>query len=115
MQPHRAKRAAKKFFHKLLKPISFTLRAIVTHKLRSYGAAKKALILGVEHGQHKGLNNRAENSHRPTRVREGRMGCFKSSEHAQRFLFALDRYVATSILTNINKRQPNIGKRCVSA
>ncbi len=43
---------------------------------------------GVEHRQHKGLNNRAENSHQPTRQRERIMRRFKSSGHAQRFLAA---------------------------
>ena len=43
------------------------------------------LLPSVEHRQHKGLNNRAENSHQPTRVRERRMRRFKSPGHAQRF------------------------------
>ena len=59
---------------------------IVTDKLRSYGAAIKELKLEVDHRQHKGLNNRAENSHQPTRERERRMRRFKSPEQAQRFL-----------------------------
>jgi putative transposase len=42
----------------------------------------------VEHRQHKGLNNRAENSHQPTRLREKKMRRFKSAKHAQRFLSA---------------------------
>ena len=69
---------------------SIDARVIVTDKLRSYGAAKKDLIPGVEYRQHKGLNNRAENSHRPTRVRERWMGRFKSPGHAQRFLSAFE-------------------------
>jgi putative transposase len=90
MQSHRNKRAAKKFFRKLLKSTGFAPRVIVTDKLRSYGAAKKALIPGIEHRQHKGLNNRAENSHRPPRTRERRMGRFKSPGQAQRFLSTLE-------------------------
>jgi hypothetical protein len=43
---------------------------------------------GVEHRRHKGLNNRAENSHRPTRRRERQMKRFKSPRQAQRFLSA---------------------------
>ena len=43
---------------------------------------------GVEHPHHKGLNNRAENSHQPTRVREKVMRKFKSAGQAQRFLSA---------------------------
>jgi len=61
---------------------------IITDKLRSYGAAKREILPGVEHRQHKGLNNRAENSHQPTRLREKKMRRFKSAKHAQRFLSA---------------------------
>jgi len=45
---------------------------------------------GVEHRQHKGLNNRAENAHQPTRRRERQIKRFKSPSHAQRFLSAHD-------------------------
>jgi putative transposase len=62
---------------------------IITDKLKSYGAAKRKILPGVEHRQHKGLNNRAENSHQPTRLREKKMRKFKSAKHAQRFLSAL--------------------------
>src|SRR5215213_8707107 len=48
-------------------------------KRASYGAAKKELMPGVEHRRHKGLNNRAENSHQPTRRRERQMKRFKSA------------------------------------
>ncbi len=61
---------------------------IVTDKLQSYGAAKREILPGVEHRQHRYLNNRAENSHQPTRQRERRMQRFKSPGHAQRFLAA---------------------------
>jgi putative transposase len=90
MQRRRNERAANKFFRKLLKPQGFAPRVIITDKLKSYGAAKRKLLKGVEHRQHKGLNNRAENSHRPTRVRERRMGRFKSPGQAQRFLSAFE-------------------------
>lgn len=88
IQRHRDKAAAKKFFRKLLKKQGFAPRVIVTDKLKSYGAAKRELLPHVEHRQHKGLNNRAENSHQPTRMRERRMRRFKSPGHAQRFLSA---------------------------
>ncbi|EDX83245.1 Integrase core domain protein [Synechococcus sp. PCC 7335] len=90
MQRCRNKAAAKKFFRKLLKPAGFAPRVIITDKLKSYGAAKKDILRNVEHRQHKGLNNRAENSHRQTRVRERRMGRFKSVGQAQRFLSAFE-------------------------
>jgi len=72
----------------LLKGLHDVPRVIITDKLKSYGAAKREILPGVEHRQHKGLNNRAENSHQPTRLREKKMRKFKSAKHAQRFLSA---------------------------
>jgi len=63
-------------------------RVIITDKLKSYGAAKRERLPGAEHRQSCYLNNRCENSHRPTRQREYRMQGFKSAGHAQRFLSA---------------------------
>jgi putative transposase len=57
----------------------------------SYAAAKKVIMPGVEHRQHRGLNNRAENSHQPTRRRECIMKRFKSAGQAQRFLSVHDQ------------------------
>jgi putative transposase len=73
---------------KLLKKQGFAPRVIVTDKLKSYAAAKKELLPSVEHRQHKGLNNRAENSHQLTRLREKKMRHFKSVGQAQKFLAA---------------------------
>ena len=47
--------------------------------------------LNVEHRQHKGLNNRAENSHQPTRVREKVTRRLKSARHLQRFTSVHDQ------------------------
>src|SRR5919199_1441469 len=80
------KGAAKKFFRKLLKGLTYVPRVISTDKLKSYGAAKREILPGVEHRQHRYLNNRAENSHQPTRQRERSIRRFKSPAHAQRFL-----------------------------
>ncbi len=88
VQSRRNKKAAKKFFKKLLKGLQYAPRVIITDKLKSYAAAKKEILPNVEHRQHKYLNNRAENSHQPTRERERRMQRFKSPGHAQRFLSA---------------------------
>jgi putative transposase len=85
---HRNAKAAKKFFRKLLKGLRYVPRVVVTDKLRSYGAAPRELLPGVTHRQSKYLNNRAENSHQPTRERERAMKWFKSPGHAQRFLAA---------------------------
>jgi len=82
----RNKAAAKRFFLKLLKGHQYEPRVIITDKLRSYGAAISEVLPYVEHRQHKGLNNRAENSHKPVRRREKVMQKFKSIEHAQQFL-----------------------------
>src|SRR4028118_1055617 len=76
------------FFRKLLKGCEYVARVIITDKLASYGAAKREMLKSVEHRQHKRLNNRAENSHQPTRQRERTMRRFKSPGHAQRFLSA---------------------------
>ncbi len=82
------KQAAKRFFRKLLKGQEYVPRVIIPDKLKSYGAAKREILPGVEHRQHKRLNNRAENSHQPMRLREKKMRKFKSTKHAQRFLSA---------------------------
>jgi putative transposase len=84
----RHKKAAKKFFRKLLQGLTYVPRVIITDKLKSYGAAKREMLPGVEHRQHRYLNNRAENSHQPTRPRERRMPGFKSAGHAHRCLAA---------------------------
>ena len=80
--------AAKRFFKRLLKGLQYVPRVLITDKLRSYGVAKRELLPGVEHRKSRYLNNRAENSHRPTRRRERQMQRFKSSLQAQRFLSA---------------------------
>jgi hypothetical protein len=73
----RDKKAAKKFFRKLLKGLTYVPRVIIPDKLRSYGAAKQEILPSVEHRQHHYLNNRAGNSHQPTRQREQRMQGFQ--------------------------------------
>src|SRR5262245_1092259 len=88
VQRRRDKQAAKRFFRKLLKGCRYVPRVIITDKLKSYGAAKRAILPGVEHRQHRNLINRAENSHQSTRQWERQMQGFKSAEHAQRFLAA---------------------------
>src|SRR3954447_26543133 len=91
VQSRRDKRAAKRLLRKLLKRQCRVPRVLITDKLASYGAAKREVMPGVEHRQHKGLNNRAENSHQPTRRRERQMKRFKSVRQAQRFLSAHDQ------------------------
>jgi putative transposase len=88
VQSRRNKKAAKKFFRKLLKGLQYVPRVVITDQLKSYGAAMREMLPGVEYRQSRYLNNRCENSHRPTRQRERRMQGCKSAGHAQRFLSA---------------------------
>src|SRR6201996_3526976 len=82
VQGRRDKRAAKRLLRKLLKKQRRSPRVLITDKLASYGAAKSEVMPSVEHRKHKGLNNRAENSHQPTRRRERQMK--RSSQPARR-------------------------------
>jgi putative transposase len=81
-------KAATRFFRKLFKRLEYVPRVLVTDKLGSYQAARRRVARSVEHRQSKYLNNRAENSHQPTRQRERAMKRFTSPGHAQRFLSA---------------------------
>jgi putative transposase len=91
VQSRRNTRAARRLLRKLLKKQGRAPQVMITDKLGSYGAAKRNIMPGVEHRQHKGLNNRAENSHQPTRRRERIMKGFKSQRHVQRFLSTHDQ------------------------
>ncbi|MFF2938005.1 IS6 family transposase [Streptomyces mirabilis] len=87
VQIRRDKAAARRFFRRLMMKKTWSVpRVVVTDKLRSYGAAHREVMPSVEHRSHKGLNNRAENSHQPTRQRERAMKDFRSVGAAQRFL-----------------------------
>ncbi len=88
VQSRRDQKAAKRFLRKLWKGLRDVPRVVFTDKLKSYGAAIAEIMPGVEHNQGKRQNNRAENSHQPTRLRERLMRRFKSAGHAQRFLSA---------------------------
>jgi putative transposase len=90
VQSRRDRKAAKRLLRKLLKKSAMAPRVMVTDKLESYGAARRDMGLSIEHRQHKGLNNRAENSHQPTRRRERQMKRFKSARQVQRFLSSHD-------------------------
>jgi putative transposase len=88
VQGRRNATAAKRFFKRLLTGLRYKPRRIVTDGLRSYGVARREVLPEVKHRTSRYLNNRAENSHRPTRRRERQMQRFKSPEQAQRFLSA---------------------------
>ena len=70
VQPRRNRRAAKRFFRKLLKDQGREPRRLVTDELRSYGAAHRTTMPSVIHDTRRYANNRAEVSHQPTRQRE---------------------------------------------
>ena len=91
VQSRRNAKAAKRLLRKLLKKQRIAPRVMITDKLASYAAAKRVVMPGVEHRQHKGLNNRAENSLQPTRRRERIMKRFKSAGQAQQFLSVHDQ------------------------
>jgi putative transposase len=91
VQNRRDAKAAKRLLRKLLKKQGMAPRVMITDKLASYAAAKREIMPSVEHRQHKGLNNRAENSHQPTRRRERIMKRLKSAGQAQRFLSVHDQ------------------------
>src|ERR1700716_15728 len=86
VQSKRDKHAALKLMRKLLKKYGFVPDRLITDDLRSYGAAARDLGIEKHHERGRWKNNRAENSHQPTRRRERKMQGFKSRGSAQRFL-----------------------------
>jgi putative transposase len=86
VQPKRDKHAAVKLMRKLLKKYGFVPDQLITDDLRSYAAAARDLGIEKHHERGRWRNNRAENSHQPTRRRERKMQGFKSRGSAQRFL-----------------------------
>ena len=72
VQRRRNKKAAKKFFRKLLKGLTYVPRVVITDKLPSYGVSKREILPRVGHRQSRYLNNCCENSHHPTRQRKRR-------------------------------------------
>ena len=102
LQARRDGAAAKRFFRRLLRSHGGEPRKIVTDKLRSYGVAHRELIPDAIHDNSQYANNRAEQSHEPTRVRERVMRKFKSIKQAQRFLGA---HAAVSNLFNLGRHK----------
>jgi len=86
VQTRRDTKAARRLLRRLLKKQGLPPRRMITDKLGSYAAARRQIIPGIEHRSHKGLNNRAENSHLPLRRRERAMQGFRSPGGLQRFV-----------------------------
>ena len=100
LQAKRDGAAAKRFFKRLIRSYKGEPRKIVTDKLRSYGVAHRELIPDAIHSTEQYANNRAEQSHEMTRVRERGLRKFKSVRQAQRFLGA---HAAVSNLFNLGR------------
>ena len=86
VQPRRDRKAARRLLRRLLRIAGRPPKRIVTDKLGSYAAAKREVAPGLEHRQHEGLNNRAENSHLPLRSRGRAMREHRSPGGLQRFV-----------------------------
>ena len=106
LQGRRDGAAAKRFFKRLLRSHGGEPRKIVTDKLRSYGVAHREVIPEAIHVTDQYANNRAEQSHEPTRVRERGMRRFKSAGQAQRFL---STHAAVSNLFNLGRHLVSAG------
>ena len=100
LQAKRDGAVAKRFFKRLLRSYGGEPRKIVTDKLRSYGVAHRELMPDVIHDDSQYANNRAEQPHEATRIRERGMRKFKSVGQAQRFLGA---HAAVSNLFNLGR------------
>jgi putative transposase len=106
MQAKRDGAAAKRFFKRLIRNHQGEPRKMVTDKLRSYGVAHRELMPDVIHDTSQYANNRAEQPHESTRVRERGMRKFKSVGQAQRFVTA---HAAVSNLFNLGRHLVSAG------
>jgi putative transposase len=112
VQTRRGTKAAKRLLKRLLKKQGCPPRRMITDKLGSYAAARRQIMPAVEHRSHKGLNNRAENSHLPLRRRERAMQGFRSPGGLQRFisvysairnLFVPPRFRRAALATHLHR------------
>jgi putative transposase len=114
VQTRRDTKAAKRLLKRLLKKQGCPPRRMITDKLGSYAAARRQIMPRIEHRSHKGLNNRAENSHLPLRKRERMMQGFRSAGGLQRFtsvfsavrnLFVPPRPTWSALATHLHRLQ----------
>jgi putative transposase len=114
VQNRRDTKAAKRLLTRLMKKQGMAPKRIITDMLPLYRAARRQVMPRVEHRSHKGLNNRAENSHLPLRKRESTMQGFRSAGGLQRFTFVFSavrnllvpaRSNRTALSTHIHRLQ----------
>src|SRR3712207_6750667 len=114
VQTRRDTKAAKRLLKRLLKKQGSPPRRLITDKLGSYAAARRQIMPAVDHRSHKGLNNRAENSHLPLRKRERAMQGFRSAGGLQRFTsvfsavrncFVSPRSCRSALVTHLHRLQ----------
>jgi putative transposase len=112
VQTRRDPKAAKRLLKRLLKKQGCPPRRMITDKLGSYAAARRQIMPAVAHRSHRGLNNRAENSHLPLRRRERAMQGFRPPGGLQRFtsvfsavrnLFAPPRFRRAALATHLHR------------
>ncbi len=111
VQSRRNAKAAKRFFRKLLKGLRYVPRVLVTDKLGSYQVAHRELMSSVEHRRSRYLNNRAENSHQPTRQRERAMKRFKSVAACPTVPVRLQRHLRTLSATTASAQRDRMANR----
>jgi len=114
VQKRKDKQAAISFFRKLIKWQRCSDRQLITDKLPSYSAAKKAVIPTPMHCDDRYANNRREAPHEHRREQERQMRLFKTPGHAQRFLavqgqinnlFRLGRHLVRAIHHRVWRNQ----------
>jgi putative transposase len=114
VQNRRNTKAAKRVLTRLMRKQGMAPKRIITDKLPSYRAARRQVMPRVEHRSHKGLNNRAENSHLPLRKRERMMQGFRSAGGLQRFTsvfsavrncFVPLRFCRSALVTHLHRLQ----------
>jgi len=115
VQTRRNTKAAKRLLIRLLKKQGMTPKRMITDKLRSYGAAKRQVMPNVEHRSHKGLNNRAENSHLPFRKRERVRQGFRSIGSLQRFVSVFSAVRNLFVPSHKNRSASQIRKHRLQA
>ena len=105
LQKSRNKKAAIRFLSRLLRS-NPSPRVIVTDKLKSYNQPIKRMCPKNHHRSHKGLNNRVENAHQPTRRKEKSLIKFKSPKGTQ-LLLSLMGKVRNLFAVTVNRYKHN--------